>query len=109
MIPCPHSSRYLEPLVICRSKPEEPIRTQFGTVPCCVSCRRVVGEYKMDYSEDPLVRAAVKAFTPLSFTMMMDHRKEPPFSWVWSGKYLIPLDYRGELKAHPEIGDEPPF
>lgn len=108
---CCSAPKMWEPLHLARQSGESgPIRITFAVVSCCSKCRRVTGDVKPSNVNDPDIKAAAKAFNGTSWAMMLDARKEPPFSFKrGSTGSLVPENYAGELKAQPDFDDEVPF
>lgn len=111
---CAHPGRFWEPLVLARQMGESgPALVAFGKVIVCANdgCRKILSEPTIDkWSKDLIVKAAVKAWTPLAWEMMREKHPFPPFAFRWHEKFIVPENYRGELKVQPEIDpEEPPF
>jgi hypothetical protein len=69
-----------------------------------------MGDVTLFKSIEPHIKAAVKAFTGISWSMMLESHPNPPFSFkMGTAGSLVPENYSGELKSQPDFEEEPPF
>ena len=96
---CAHPQKYWEALT---ASGFGPIRVSFGSVPCCATCRRIVGDVKLGIS--PEAKKAAAEFSGTSWRLMLDSKPCPPFNFERSKHGLVPV---GWVEKEPEL--EPPF
>ena len=100
MASCSHPRRYWENLYVL-SWPGMGAKTTFGRVPLCQDCHLITGEVKIAWW-NPEVKPISQKFTGLSWRAMVESHPKPPFWFeLGSAGILIPVNYKGDLKAQP--------
>ena len=77
-----------------------PVKQTFAQVAVCPRCRRAVGDPVLDRGKTELTAK----FNSLSWTMMLECHPRPPYQFKKSSSgWLIPEDYKGDLKSQGDL------
>ncbi len=108
--PCCSTQAYADPLCLIGTG-----KTRFASASRCCACHKVFGDYRLDWTDDPKVKAIQKKFNGTSWSMMLDVlRKRPgaPLNFEMGSAGIHPENYSGEQRHDAEleiVGEEPPF